>query len=533
MARPRWMNRPAYELGLGFLAIYVLLDWISYIEPFAHFGITPWNPATGLSFVLVLLIGRKFVPLLFVAPMLADSAVRHMPFPWPVELLTTGLIGVVYGGALLVLKHPRLRFDPALQSLRSLLQLLATALVSSACVGAGYVGIVVLAGLLPSTDFIAAAARYWIGDLIGIAVLAPFALIILTRPSLPLRGWEVVMQSLVIVALVAMIFPLRTGDPLSVFYLLFLPMVWMAMRGGIEGVSIGIVLTQLAVIVGVKSHTAGRVDVTALQGHMLVLTLTGYIAGALVTERRHSEFQLRRHQDSLARLARVGSMGELAAAIAHEINQPLMAAGTYSRLVAESLRGGDIDREALAEMAGKAAAQVGRAAEVVRRLRALIRLDRTGRTAVSVAQIVNETLEICRPDLHRDHIEVVLHLSADLPLVHADLLQIEQVLLNLVRNGIEAIRTVRASGTIQIRAQRRDHDSIAIEVHDTGPGLPPDLIEETTLPFLTTKPDGLGVGLSLCRSIVESHGGRLELASDETGAIIRFTLPIAGRTTDV
>src|SRR5439155_13992746 len=137
----------------------------------------------------------------------------------------------------------------------------------------------------------------------------------------------------------------------------------------------------------------------------LVLTLTGLMAGALVTEHRRTDLQLRLHQDSIARLTRLGSMGELAAAVAHEINQPLMAAGTYARIVADALRSSSVCDQAMVETARKAAMQVERAAEVPKRLRALIRHDQSGRAPTSIDRIVKETLELCEPGLSQHNVK--------------------------------------------------------------------------------------------------------------------------------
>jgi two-component system, LuxR family, sensor kinase FixL len=231
---------------------------------------------------------------------------------------------------------------------------------------------------------------------------------------------------------------------------------------------------------------------------------------------------------SLARIARLGSVGELAAAVAHEINQPLMAAGTYTRLVADVLRSKTKDDSLAIEAAGKAVAQVERASEVVRRLRALIRLDQSGRAPNRVDRIVSDVLEISRPDLDRHHIAVRSNIADALPLVMVDLLQIEQVLLNLVRNSVEALSEAgEPESTITINVSRADRDTIAFEIRDTGPGFPPNFASGEFPPFSSTKSEGLGVGLSLCRSIVESHGGRIEVSSDRTGAAVRFSLPVA------
>src|SRR5262249_5720588 len=138
---------------------------------------------TGLSFALVLLFGERLIPFLFLAPLLADIAVRQLP--WPLELVTTMIVGGGYSVALLfLLRSPK--FNPALSSLNDLFLLLLTALVSAAIVAAGYVTSVVAAGLLPQQDFLTAYARFWVGDMIGIAVMTPFALIYLTR-KVPIR----------------------------------------------------------------------------------------------------------------------------------------------------------------------------------------------------------------------------------------------------------------------------------------------------------------------------------------------------------
>jgi two-component system, LuxR family, sensor kinase FixL len=256
-----------------------------------------------------------------------------------------------------------------------------------------------------------------------------------------------------------------------------------------------------------------------------VLAFTGLFAGVLVTERRRTEAVLRLHQESLARLARLGSVGELAAAVAHELNQPLMAAGTYTRLVDDALRSGNGNTDAVAETARKAAAQVERAAAVVRRLRALVHLDRSNRIACRVERIVRETIDLCQPDLDRAGVKIQQSIVPGLPLVMVDMLQIEQALLNLMRNSIEAIGDA-GQRTIAIEAALKDADFVVVSVRDSGPGFPPDRAANPFLPLSSTKKEGLGVGLSLCRSLIEAHGGRIWLDAETPGATMHFTLPV-------
>ena len=221
-------------------------------------------------------------------------------------------------------------------------------------------------------------------------------------------------------------------------------------------------------------------------------------------------------------------MGELAAAVAHELNQPLMAAGTYTRLVNDAMSTAPVDVVTIAETAKKAVAQVERAAEVVRHLRALVRLDRSNRAPCKFERIVEETIELCQPDLDRMHVTARAAIASDLPQVMVDLLQIEQILINLLRNAIEAIgESGSLRGTILIEAKTFDVDFIEVQVVDSGPGFPAQLLESAFLPLSSNKAEGLGIGLPLCRSIVEAHGGKLWLVHSIRGGAVHFTLPIA------
>ena len=519
---------PTAVVGAAYLAAYVFLDWISTLEqPFANYS---WSPNSGASIAFALMFGRRVIPFMFIAPLLDDFVddltIRQFPFPLPLELASAVLIGSFYGAAALFLLHPKQRFDPTLQSMSSLFLLTVTIAVTTAPVAAGYVGMVVAFGLLPAADFVPAMLSYWVGDAIGIMVLTPFVLVLWTRRYAVWMSAETVLQLIAIVAALMLVYAYWTAQHLQLVYVLFVPVVWMAVRAGIEGVSLGILATQLGLILGFHIFPQEISEMPKVQALMLVLALTGLFAGELVTERRRTEDQLRRHQESLARLGRLGSVGELAAAVAHELNQPLMAAGTYTRLVDDAIRTGSADARAVAETAAKAVAQVERAAAVVRRLRALVRLDRSNRIACRVDHIIRETIDLCRPDLERLSVSVYPAIAADLPLVMVDMLQIEQALLNLMRNSMEAIGDV-GRGTIAIEAVVTGAEFVEIRLRDTGPGFPPDLAGSPFLPFSSTKKEGLGIGLPLCRSIIEAHGGRIWLDTNATGAAVHFTLPVA------
>ena len=457
---------PVVVVGICYLASYVLLDWISYIEPYASANITPWDPCTGLSFALVLLFGARMIPLLFIGPVLGDLVLPLPEVSWVVELSFAALIGGGYSTALAFLLHPSTRFDSRLSSMRDLVLLMLVAGVSSAFVSSSYVAVAIFAGLLTTGDFAAATIRYGIGDLIGILVVTPFALIAFSRIHVLRISLETVLQSALVVGALALIFGSSEEQRFQLFYVLFLPIIWTAVRTGFEGVCINILITQVGLILGVTLFPARVHDVTAIQTLMLVLAATGLVAGELVAGHRRIESRLRLHQESLSRVAQLGGMGELTTAIAHELNQPLMAARTYARLVDDAICRGNADLAMVGITAKKTVAQVERAAEVVRSLRALVRLDSSNRASHNVEHILRETLALCRVELDNINASARAVTVSDLPPVFVDLLQVEQALLNLLRNSIEALDEAKISeGHISVEASAAGTDFVEIRSH--------------------------------------------------------------------
>jgi C4-dicarboxylate-specific signal transduction histidine kinase len=312
----------------------------------------------------------------------------------------------------------------------------------------------------------------------------------------------------------------------QLFYVIFLPVVWIAVRFGLAGVTLGLAVIQIGLIAAIELSGQSAGDVVAYQALMVVLALTGLSIGVLVSEQQRTQQQLRLHQEALHRASRLATMGEFAAAVAHEINQPLTAIGNYARLAKRAAEQAPPDAEAAAKATGEAIAQVDRAGAVVNRLRDFIRLGRVEASPVAVATLVSETLAVFRFELERHGIACETRVGRDLPPVLADALQVEQVLLNLVRNAAEALANAgRYDGRIAIEAAVEPEGMIAIRVTDNGPGLDPDLAGRPITAFATTKRDGLGLGLSLSRSIIEAHGGQLSLESTPRGVCACFTLP--------
>ena len=287
-------------IGLAYVAGYVLLDRISFVEPYASFGITPWNPNTGLSFAFVLIFGRRMIPLLFVSAFMADLINRQIGVPWAVEAIWVALIGGGYSTALAYLKRSRTRFDPALSSMRDLVLLILVAAASAAFVASTYVGVAIAAGLLSIKDFAPANLRYWIRDAVGISVLTPLALFGVYAPKnaavVPPKPHFNLPQSL---PRCWRYRPFAGTRIPAVLPTLLTDRMDGAVRNGTEGVSAGVLITQFGLILGVGLFPDESKELAAFQALMLVLAVTGLVAGELVTERRRMESQLRLQQESL------------------------------------------------------------------------------------------------------------------------------------------------------------------------------------------------------------------------------------------
>jgi two-component system, LuxR family, sensor kinase FixL len=249
---------------------------------------------------------------------------------------------------------------------------------------------------------------------------------------------------------------------------------------------------------------------------------TGFVRD--LTERQQTERRLHELQDGLLHVSRVRSMGQMAAALAHELNQPLTATANYIRAAQRLLATPEPNLERVRQAMQHAVEQTLRSGEIIRRLRTFVARGEVSRQSESIAKLIEEASGLALVGAKGSGVKVLINMDPGLPEASVDRVQIQQVLLNLIRNAMEAMDgcTTRELG---VTASVAD-DHVLVSVTDTGTGVPPEITVRLFQPFVTTKPEGMGIGLSVCRTIIEAHRGRLWMEPNpDGGSVFHFTLP--------
>jgi C4-dicarboxylate-specific signal transduction histidine kinase len=253
-----------------------------------------------------------------------------------------------------------------------------------------------------------------------------------------------------------------------------------------------------------------------------------------ITERRRAEAEIRESERryrnvemQLAHANRVATMGQLSASIAHEVNQPIAAAVTNAQAALRWLSGQPPDLEEVRQALGRIVANAIRAGEVIGRIRALVKKAPRRKDHVAINGAILEVVTLIRGEAVKNGVSVQTELAQGLPLVQGDRVQLQQVILNLIINAVEAMSGVsEGARRLLITTREAELSGVFVAIRDSGPGVVRADLDRLFEAFYTTKPDGLGMGLSICRSIIEAHGGRLwPTANVPQGAVFQFTLP--------
>ncbi len=395
-----------------------------------------------------------------------------------------------------------------------------------------YCGVLYLGGELSSDKVFVAMIHCWIGEALGIVTIIPATTAAFTYSPPPWRWSGYTLFTIFIFVLgIGLGFTalVGVGDKLYyLFNLLFLPVIWVAMREGYAGVALALVTIQLTLAVLTAFVGYNTTDFAILQLLMLVLSITGLLLGAVTTERQDAALRLREQKRELARMVSNARAGAMGMALAHEVSQPLSTVATYLHAARRLLQASPAS-EPVMDALVKAEAEAQRAREVLERIRDFVSNGNLNLTAVDVRALADKIGELCREEAAARGVLVEVESMGLVPLVEADGVQIEQVLINLVANAIDAAaERSDARGRVTMRVAAKD-DAITLRVEDNGYGVAPELADNIFDAYQTTKPRGMGLGLHLSRRIVQRHAGRLWWEPITTGGA-RFVveLPING-----
>lgn len=519
-------SKPKLAFGLflthiGFVAAYIALDAASFIHALHGLNITPWNPAPALGLVFLLRRGKVGRWVLIGAVVLSELIVRGIPQAWWASLLSALVLAVGYVSLGEFLRK-RLLPSCLLDDRVSLLKWLLPIAAGTFSISLIYLSTLRLLGLLPAADWLTAVIQFWVGDGVGIAVAMPLFWWLSSERGVALlksatSQWETLGYVALSFVVLWVAFHVGGQNGFKLFYLLFFPIVWASARQGMAGAIVSASLLQLEVVAAVQVFDYDLVPLAELQMLSLAMALIGFYIGAVVDEQR-------RTSEELKQTLRLAAAGEMAGALAHELNQPLTALDAYAtacRMLMDKGEAGERLNQAISGMLKESE----RAANVVRRLRDFFRTGATTLVDVPLHALIEQASAYYLEKAQKQGIDFRISAVPAVVLL-ADRLQLEVVLRNLLANAFEAAQTgEKRPMAVTLSVCSIPGGRVQIGVEDSGDGLSSRDAAQLFEPFQSTKSSGLGLGLVISKSIVETHGGTLwgEIADH---GIFKFILPI-------
>lgn len=484
---------------------YVGLDWASYIHPLHGLNITPWNPAPALGVLVLLRYGRVMVLPLVLAIIAGDVWVRGLPESPVVSIALALQLALGYWMIAVALRKV-LPSTAIISDRRRLLEWMAIVAGGTLLNSALFVGSLATLGLVPVPDLRESLIQYWIGDAVGILVTMPILSMLLeAQGRAALTALVPRRESLATVGAIGFALWLAFGvgaeTDFQYFYVLFLPVVWAAARQGVAGAVLSVSIVQIAIIMVVQSLGYTVTTVLEIQTLAVVLALFSFFIGIIVDEQQ-------RMSDELRHSLRLAAAGEMAGALAHELNQPLTALASYGAACEQLLVLGDTG-ERLHETIRRMMAESFRAAEVLRRLRDFFRTGATQLESIPVNELLDSVAKSFKSAASQQKIKFSVGPGIEKSLL-ADRLQLEVVLRNLLANAFDAVAGQAAEQKyVRLNAETDGVGRICIAVEDSGSGLSEDSAARVFDAFQSSKQTGLGLGLAISKAIVEAHGGSL------------------------
>lgn len=519
-------------LGLLFFLAYLGLDAVSYIQPITPFAITPWNPTLGLCVAVTALYGRRALLLILVAPLLTDAVNRGFPlsplYSAGVGALTVLETALIVFGARHLLRG-RAHTILATEEIRILIATIPGALF----VAGLHVGSLIGTGLLPMDQFVESVSHLWVGDLIGVLIVTPLGFLLSRswprRPVEITRMAEIASQILAVLAVLWLIFGMHRDHANAYFYLLFLPMIWIVLRHGAKGAVVMNVFVQGAMLLALLQLGETADTIVLFQAMLSVFVISGLTLGWAVDQRKAATQILRARDEKLATSLKTAATSELAGTLAHELSHPIGAISNYVAALNHIVKGAPSDLSTQSILT-KLNREVKRATDTVHHFRDFFRTGSLVMQETDIGDLVKESTSLFMDRMTDGAVKPQLSIQAGRCIVMADRIQMHAVIHNLLINAADALQPMPPAQRMISISLRKQGNAAIFTVDDSGGGVAQDIRENIFDGLTTTKKDGLGLGLSICRSVIQAHGGKIELQESRLGgACFIVTLPLSNR----
>ncbi|PCI41896.1 MAG: hypothetical protein COB46_02135 [Rhodospirillaceae bacterium] len=530
--------------------LFVIMFWMVWHFS-AFFNVMPGStvvsafyPAPGFSIAFIAIFGWRYIPIVFLAAFYG-AAPDIIPFDMPIHIWVNDIRqGLVYGLAGLILGR-LLKGEPALTNTRNVLLFLMVAIGASLISATVAITNYWYFDIIPPKIFLNVFFSFWAGDCTGILMATPLAL-------LAFRNWEYgqlwkqiggYLKRNATHVLIALIFPVvvsgiafsyiaLTSEAVNFSYLMLIPIVWIAATLGASLGALSALVGNLSAA-GTYSLLQGNVYTpTEMQVLFAVAAGIGLIVGASRNDRLKAEALAKEKETAMAHLSRLASIGELGTSIAHEIATPLQVASTNSQLAIKRLKENSEDNYSdIIHYQAEVQSAIERATEIHKRIRGFARGSGEIKIQpIDLSEAVNGALHLLEGDITQSEVLIDFNPKPNLPKVDANLIGMQQVYVNLIKNSIVAIETNGAGdGKINITITAHDN-SIQVSVEDNGTGLTNGEEKCVFDSFYTTQEEGLGLGLAICKTTLEGIGGHIKAESTPTGARFITIMPMSRQT---
>ncbi len=531
-AASHWTSAPGLGrilLPLFFVATFLIVDQINALGPPPPLVLTPWNPALGVCIAAVMQWRRRILPFVLLAPVISQLMVPDTPHA-PIYGVWLGLLTLIQSAATVAAGQ---RLSKAVASPLLKNRVLAALLVSvpiALLVASLRMTFLTGAEIVPPAQFAEALIRVWVGDVIGIFIIMPLCMLLLSLKRARAldfkRSVEITAQAAVVLASVWLAFGENPQTASRYFYIVFLPMIWVVLRWGMNGAIVLNASVQMSMVISLSLAGHDRVDVTLFQAILLVMASSSLTLGIAVDQSRAATQLLRAREGELAASLKVAATGELAGALAHELGHPLGAISNYAAALNHVVaKEAPHSREAIS-IGNKLAREIQRATDTLHRLRDFFRSGSLAVERVDIGALAKDAVTLLKDRFENNGISPHIVIQPGSNSVLADRVQVHAVIHNLLVNAVDALKLVAIQQRALSVSIHRTNEAVALAVDDSGLGVSSDVREHIFEPLTTTKKDGLGLGLSMSRSVIEAHGGRIQLEESILGgARFVMTLP--------